>query len=758
MANNAYQILLEQLILILPNNRLVKFLQKHYKIGNNVSADSIIQHILDLHFNSLTDPFNDLYCDSDYQYVNEVVGEIQWNRVYEGISFNSRDKYDLRINQVLFNSFRGFPSSQDGSNKPYGITFKSGKPRNPFSAIILGRNGVGKSSIYQGIEYVYRGTIGEVELRSYGSRNNSFSDRIDKYMKHWNSSQSDFQIETVYNEAEGGIYSINSPIYKHSAIFNNFISPYFFISENSLIHSGQMHFEHGGKNSLRMMVADALGMNELCWLSRLLYRIAIYREETLSSKLDAEQIDSIKETLQSNVLELENLKYYFSNYKYIEQIKDKNDYLALLQKIYDSDYISIYQAKFVDILACLSVINHIKITEAYTIVELTESPVSIGKNNSRKVSEAFRQLNVLMKSLDDLDHKCDLFLEHLKKYDVLSSYYFFLHDIRQLSTNFQLEFTTYGLYDISSEYSNTEDIDIDIYRVHYKIIREFENRADSIVQRLNDTNSQEIVTTLKNNKYERFVDYCELTPKEAFSKVDQLHSLINAHKDNLKKKTDAMSRIRLIKRIQDEAFYAFTLVRDEISSRFYREVNELHNDIIYKVMGDFLNPGETLVWREDKFDIDMNEDGYLPRVQEGQYLSCWIESSEGAITVKKHFNTFRFHLFNTILNIAFALIFSKKNNVSMPIVLDDIFYSCDFQNRLNIRKFIKNILSVIADHSTDIQLIVFTHDELVFRAIMDQIKDNKSDNPGFMFYMLLPTSEASYSCLHKFNEIAIELS
>lgn len=761
MANNAYQILLEQLILILPNNRLVKFLQKHYRTGNNASADSIIQHILDLHFNSLFDPFNDLYCDSDYKYVNEVVGEIKWDRVYGGISFNSRDKYDLRINRVIFNSFRGFPSSKDGNKHSYGITFESDKQRNPSSAIILGRNGVGKSSIYQGIEYVYRGTIGEVELRSYGSRNNSFSDRIDKYMKHWNSSQSEFQIETVYNEVDGGVYSINSPIYKHSAIFNNFTSPYFFISENSLIHSGQMHFEHGGKNSLRMMVADALGMNELCWLSRLLYRIAIYRGETLSLTLDAKQIESIKETLQSNELEMAKLKYYFSNYNYIEQIKDKDDYLALFNKIYEVDYTSVYRDKFIDILACLSIIYHIKVAEVYPIIELTGAPVSIGKNNSRKVSEAFRQLNVLMKSLDDLDHKCDVYLEHLKNYDVLSSYYLCLYDIRQLSTNFKKEFTDYGLYDISSEYARIEDVDIDIdtYRVHYKLISEFENKADYIVQRLKDSNSQEIVAELKTNKYENLVDYCELTPKEAFNIVYKLQSLINEQKDELKKYTDAMSRIQLIKRIQDEAFYAFTLIRDEISSRFYKEVNDLHNEIIYKVMRDFLNPGEKLVWREDKFDIDIHEDGYVPSVQEGQYLSCWIESTKGAITVKKHFNTFRFHLFNTILNIAFALIFSKKNNVSMPIVLDDIFYSCDFQNRLNIRKFIKNILSVIADHSTDIQLIVFTHDELVFRAIMDQIKENKSDNnSGFMFYMLLPTSEASYSCLHKFNDIAIELS
>ncbi|MBQ8627917.1 MAG: hypothetical protein IJ421_00390 [Prevotella sp.] len=249
-----------------------------------------------------------------------------------------------------------------------------------------------------------------------------------------------------------------------------------------------------------------------------------------------------------------------------------------------------------------------------------------------------------MKSLDDLDHKCDVFLEHLKNYDVLSSYYLCLYDIRQLSTNFKKEFTDYGLYDISSEYARIEDVDIDIdtYRVHYKLISEFENKADYIVQRLKDSNSQEIVAELKTNKYENLVDYCELTPKEAFSTVYKLQSLINEQKDELKKYTDAMSRIQLIKRIQDEAFYAFTLIRDEISSRFYKEVNDLHNEIIYKVMRDFLNPGEKLVWREDKFDIDIHEDGYVPSVQEGQYLSCWIESTKGAITVKKHFNTFRF--------------------------------------------------------------------------------------------------------------------
>ena len=86
---------------------------------------------------------------------------IDWEAVFNPELINE----DFRIAKISFENFRKFPGKGD-NQYPYGVSFKySPEDENPCSAIILGVNGVGKSSVYQGIEYIYRKEIGEARLR-----------------------------------------------------------------------------------------------------------------------------------------------------------------------------------------------------------------------------------------------------------------------------------------------------------------------------------------------------------------------------------------------------------------------------------------------------------------------------------------------------------------------------------------------------------------------------------------------------------------
>lgn len=69
---------------------------------------------------------------------------------------------DYRIIGLSLGNFRKFPVA----NPPYGIICCE-EDKKPQSIVLVGRNGVGKSSLYVALEHVMRGMIGEANLRNY---------------------------------------------------------------------------------------------------------------------------------------------------------------------------------------------------------------------------------------------------------------------------------------------------------------------------------------------------------------------------------------------------------------------------------------------------------------------------------------------------------------------------------------------------------------------------------------------------------------
>ena len=87
-----------------------------------------------------------------------------------------------------------------------------------------------------------------------------------------------------------------------------------------------------------------------------------------------------------------------------------------------------------------------------------------------------------------------------------------------------------------------------------------------------------------------------------------------------------------------------------------------------------------------------------------------------------------------MLRISTAVCLMKARNFLFPIVLDDIFYASDFYNRRLIRRFIKHFIDVSEKTvgKGQIQLICFTHDEVVFSAIYEAIRE-KREMDRFIF-------------------------
>lgn len=88
---------------------------------------------------------------------------------------------DYRIKSIEISDLRGIPSKDEKGNS-FGIDFfEDGIVNN---AVILANNGVGKSSVFSGIEMIYTQEIGEKQLRTsnIGILN---KDNYNKYLKRF---------------------------------------------------------------------------------------------------------------------------------------------------------------------------------------------------------------------------------------------------------------------------------------------------------------------------------------------------------------------------------------------------------------------------------------------------------------------------------------------------------------------------------------------------------------------------------------------
>lgn len=93
------------------------------------------------------------------------------------------------------------------------------------------------------------------------------------------------------------------------------------------------------------------------------------------------------------------------------------------------------------------------------------------------------------------------------------------------------------------------------------------------------------------------------------------------------------------------------------------------------------------------------------------------------ISPKRFYNTFRYKLFCMMLQVSTSVCFMKMHNFIFPVILDDIFYASDFGSRMLIRDFIVHFIQMYEKTigTGRLQLICFTHDEIVLSAIYEAL-------------------------------------
>lgn len=139
---------------------------------------------------------------------------------------------------------------------------------------------------------------------------------------------------------------------------------------------------------------------------------------------------------------------------------------------------------------------------------------------------------------------------------------------------------------------------------------------------------------------------------------------------------------------------------------------DLYIQVTYRMVSQTIHSIlEEYNFKNEEIQIEQSEKGISIGYQFNQTVT---------FSPKQYLNSFRFKLYTLCVKISLAFSVMKNLNVRFPLVFDDVFYSSDFTNRERVREFIRKLFELydtnVADKEHPLQIIFFTHDEVVMEA------------------------------------------
>lgn len=695
---------------------------------------------------------------------------------------------DLRIKKVKLKSVRGFPNS----TVPFGIDFTNTKG-SPQSMIILGSNGSGKSSIYNSIEYNFCKKIGEAQLRTYRNLDDE-DNEFKEYLSHFNNgfSNSLCDIETVDENLT--LQGLNIP----QEVRNKINPNTHFISDFDIYHNGQLNFLKGDEGSFHNLIAESLGLSELLQFEKNLNEFVAYRRATESSRINAlekgikeenQLIENNKKSLaekKSNLLQLtESQKEQPENSKVQElqkllaQIKSSNPSFQFEFQTLQSN-ITEFEQKYKEFTSLEIKSGNASQIQFYNLgLELlkegNECPFCNSSNKSvddiqQYVSEKIKQIESFNKVNQELTKSQNFVTENLDS--LFNNIALHLGKVKQ-------ELNTIKPFSEFSELASNENsyvtfiesaIAEEFYQVgsamnsndKYKLNKNeflfsfFENHKDylqnglsafifglskfaeersSLIQKIEAQLAQtlqsktifEQIVTIKN-------EIVSLEQQVANSEKKIQNS--NIELKNFREQQAVFNAIKEEARIYNTSFH--TLLSGEVQQAFAPI-----KLIVEEVLEKYLKSDN----RDVELEIKMKEDDVDSETGEvlSEIITAYIvpkDKSHPPLPVNKYFNTFHYRLFSTMVGVSIAMASRINTKINLPLVLDDIFYASDFENRATVERFIKELFDIFNKYTPtlELQLILFTHDQLIFESAVKATSEMKVENIAFA--RLFPYSKA----------------
>jgi len=695
---------------------------------------------------------------------------------------------DLRVKSIRLKSVRGFPESE----LPFGIDLVNEKDQ-PQSMVILGGNGTGKSSLYDAVEFVYCDAIGEAQLRSYEKRN---GDRYRLFLEHFeNGIENTFCVLETVDKKFDLQESPNIP----ESVKNRINPNTHFISDFDVYENGQLNYEKNIPDSFHNLIARSIGLESLLEFNKHLKLFLSYRRSKENrgintAKKNIETQKQIVETntkaiaerktkleqleknqkaipeenaikglieilgqLKQNPLSLSTLgnrikesKTFFEN-AYTDfvskQVKsaglDELQFLnlgqALLNKHENCPFCENSKSQKDEIRASVTKrIENIKsLNEAAQKVQKAQGDfVDVithfySQLNSLK-NAVTREMAVLKDKAEftELNQQESIFLGYLS--NLLAEDFFTVISDLEENPNYLKGKNSYvaALTKEHSEFLNS------ISEIESKATNFFEERNDEL-QKIDDliksktqtkSATEQIIEIKKEiTDFEtqiRTANQVIISEQKNAEELEKIQSLFNEIKESTKEYEKYASY--KINEAVSTAFAPIKLIVEKVLESYFEMDNRNIDLIISKV--------------PDEYDEETGE--ILSEVITAQIKPKNQNAEPQA--VGKILNTFHYRLFSTMVGVAIAIASRKNTQINIPLVLDDIFYASDFENRATVENFIEVLFRMFEDFTPDLplQLILFTHDQLIFESAIKVLSEIKPEH-DIVFTKLFPHSEAS---------------
>lgn len=698
---------------------------------------------------------------------------------------------DYRIKSIALKNFRGYPSRQDGI--PYGISFCENG--NPMSSIIIGSNGAGKSSIYQAIEYMYCQRIGEAELRSSSDNIPDDSELFKEYATHENLDFKDVfcKIQTLAGDFDIHGQKMFSDIIKTKLNPNTH-----FISDFDIYDLGRLAYDKSGERSFHDLIANSLGLKEYLIFNKLSNQLSSYKRlkeiKDLNSKRDN------RKKLEKDVMDWElELRSRKDKLLILEsnQTANKNqnsvpEQVEMLNRLIQNE--QNITLKHEDIINCFdsfsrayndyksSGLESLNKKEAeflaigFELLETsTDCPFCL--NSKTEINELRNKINARIKRIKDYSSSREkLRSQHESVLLTIREFYNVIEKIRksidsEINETKTIPFFT-KVYSLDHHYFKklyTDEV-LELLGKLYELMNSSIPSEEGFTQ-LNNF-SKELRFTLSDefsNFFSIFNEFSTLRKQE----LDHLKILTNlppladssTQKIILKKEIeDFESKINITKKsietldkeiitlenqysiyesIKKDAYSYCRILNSEINNIVNASFDPI-NETISQILNDYLIEDNISI-RIEKIVDDFDQDT-------GQVLSQIIiaklqyKSKDISLYPNKYFNTFRYKLFSMVVGISVAIASRIQTMINIPLVLDDVFYASDFEKRTSIAGFIKKLISLFEKYtpSLPLQLIFFTHDEIIFDCALNAIGDlNKISETIFSRLFLFSEAEES---------------
>jgi hypothetical protein len=702
-------------------------------------------------------------------------------------SSNNTEKWlgkDLRIKKLRIKSVRGFPNS----TLPFGINFSDEK-NEPQSMIILGTNGSGKSSIYNAIEYNYCKKIGEAQLRT--NRNLEDEDfEFKEYLSHFSNGFNSSLCEIDSVDKYLSLQDSNIP----KEVRNRINPNTHFISDFDIYHNGQLNYLNGDEGSFHNLIAESLGLNELLQFEKNLNSFLTYRRATESTRINALE-KGIKEESELIINNTKNIKEKNSKLNELSKTQKeqpKDNKIQELQKLllqiklsnfsfqYDTQVllkdITQFEQKFKEISALEFKSGNISQIQFYNLdLDLlkesnncplcdssTKSNIEIQKYVTDKIFqiESFNKANqditkiqnFLTENLDNLYNQLALLqgkikqeLNSIKTFSELAELTSIENSIlTQIETVQAEEFFQIGASMnrndkfklnknafLFSFFKDQKDYIKNELSTYIDVVSTFESIRIDLISKI----EKQLITNLESKTiFEQIITLRnEITTLEQQNNNSE-KKIIN---NNLEVKTYREQQA-LFNTIKEEVRIYNTYFHNLLNNEVQRSFSPIKL-IVEEVLEKYLKSENRDVELEIKMkadDIDSETGAVLSEI-----ITAYIvpkDKSHSALPVNKYFNTFHYRLFSTMVGISIAMASRINTKINLPLVLDDIFYASDFENRATVERFIKDLFDIFNEYTPKLklQLILFTHDQLIFESAVKASAEMKVEN--IVFAKLFP--------------------